>query len=113
MPVTTSATSHRPGRWDAPLRTYTFRRIKTELFHDYRLVEVSTGQHAFVASPEKALLDLAGALAGDLSEDHPGAASGARGRSRVVQTLTALKAPGRNRLVPAWHRLRRPAPPEE
>ncbi|MEA3376532.1 MAG: hypothetical protein U9R72_10115 [Chloroflexota bacterium] len=58
VPVTTSATSARPGRWDTPLGTYTFRRIKTELFHDYRLVEVSTGQHAFVASPEKALLDL-------------------------------------------------------
>lgn len=59
VPVTTSVTTARPGRWETPLGTYEFRHIKAELFFGYRLVEVSPGQRAFVATPEKALLDLA------------------------------------------------------
>ena len=58
VPVTTSVTTLRPGRWDTPLGSYAFRHIKTELFQDYRLLEVSDEQEAFVAAPEKALLDL-------------------------------------------------------
>jgi predicted transcriptional regulator of viral defense system len=57
-PVVTSVTTGRPGRWDTPLGSYEFRHVKTELFRGYRLVEVNPGQQAFVASPEKALLDL-------------------------------------------------------
>ena len=56
--VTTSVTTLRPGRWDTPLGSYAFRHVKTELFQDYRLLEVADEQQAFVASPEKALLDL-------------------------------------------------------
>jgi hypothetical protein len=40
------------------LGSYAFRRLKTELFQDYRLLAVGDEQRAFVASPEKALLDL-------------------------------------------------------
>jgi predicted transcriptional regulator of viral defense system len=58
VPVTTSVTTARPGRWDTPLGSYTFRHLKTELFWDYRSLEVSADQQAFAASPEKALLDL-------------------------------------------------------
>lgn len=58
VPVTTSVTTARPGERDTPLGRYTFRHVRTELFHGYRLMEVSGGQNAFVASPEKALLDL-------------------------------------------------------
>lgn len=58
VPITTSVTTARPGRWDTPLGSYIFRHVKTELFHDYRRLEVSADQRAFVASPEKALLDL-------------------------------------------------------
>jgi hypothetical protein len=58
VPVTTSVTTLRPGRWDTPLGSYGFRHIKRELFKDYRLLEVGDKQQAFVASPEKALLDL-------------------------------------------------------
>lgn len=58
VPVTTSVTTLRPGRWDTPLGSYAFRHVKTELFQDYRLLEVADEQQAFVASPEKALLDL-------------------------------------------------------
>jgi predicted transcriptional regulator of viral defense system len=58
VPVTTSVTTGRPNRWDTPLGSYQFRHVKTERFRDYRLLEVSQEQQAFVASPEKALLDL-------------------------------------------------------
>ena len=59
VPVTTSVTTGRPGRWETRLGRYEFRRIKPELFFGYRSVEVAPGQRAFVATPEKGLLDLA------------------------------------------------------
>jgi predicted transcriptional regulator of viral defense system len=58
VPVVTSVTTGRPAHWGTPLGRYTFRHVKIELFHGYRLEKVSPGQNAFVASPEKALLDL-------------------------------------------------------
>lgn len=58
VPVTTSVTTRRPSRWDTPLGSYAFRHVKIELFRDYVSLEVADDQHAFVASPEKALLDL-------------------------------------------------------
>jgi predicted transcriptional regulator of viral defense system len=58
VPVTTSVTMARPARWDTPLGAYGFRHIKPGLLHGYRLIAVSSGQEAFVATPEKALLDL-------------------------------------------------------
>ncbi len=59
VPVVTSVTTARPGRWETPLGAYEFRHIKADLFFGYHLVEVNPGQRAFVATPEKALLDLA------------------------------------------------------
>jgi predicted transcriptional regulator of viral defense system len=58
VPVTTSITTDRPGQWQTPLGVYTFRHIKIERFVGYRLVDLGDNQQAFVASPEKALLDL-------------------------------------------------------
>ena len=58
VPVTTSITTGRPGQWQTPLGVYTFRHIKTEWFVGYRLVDLGGNQQAFVATPEKALLDL-------------------------------------------------------
>jgi len=58
VPVVTSVTTARPGRWETALGAYEFRHIKAELFFGYRVVEVNPGQRAFVATPEKALLDL-------------------------------------------------------
>jgi len=48
----------RPAHRETPLGIYEFRHVKTDLLYGYRLVEVSPGQRAFVARPEKALLDL-------------------------------------------------------
>lgn len=56
--ATTSVTPARPGRWDTPLGRFVFQHLKQEHFHGYRRVEVSARQSAFVATPEKALLDL-------------------------------------------------------
>jgi predicted transcriptional regulator of viral defense system len=58
VPVTTSVTPGRPARWDTPLGIYQFRHLKPDLQRGYQLTELSAGQRAFVASPEKALLDL-------------------------------------------------------
>ncbi len=54
----TSVSATRPGRWDTALGTYLFHHIKVEYLSGYELVDFSRGQQAFVATPEKALLDL-------------------------------------------------------
>jgi len=58
VPVTTSVTTGRPNQWETPLGVYAFRHVKTELFSGYRLLDLGGNQQAFVATPEKALLDL-------------------------------------------------------
>lgn len=58
VPVTTSVTTQRAAEWNTPIGQFTYRHIQRDLFFDYRPVEVAAGQTAFVASPEKALLDL-------------------------------------------------------
>ena len=58
VPVTTIFTTGRPGQWQTPLGVYTFRHIKTGWFVGYQLVDLGGNQQAFVATPEKALLDL-------------------------------------------------------
>jgi predicted transcriptional regulator of viral defense system len=57
-PVTTSVTTGRPGQWETPLGSFQFNHIKTDLFFGYRWINLSQQQYAFVALPEKALLDL-------------------------------------------------------
>ena len=58
VPVTTSVTVGRPGRWDTPLGTYDFRHLQSELFMGFRRTPLAGGQEVLLASPEKALLDL-------------------------------------------------------
>lgn len=58
VPVAISVTIARPGRWETPLGTFEFRHIKTDLLRGYRQVDLGGGQKAFIATPEKALLDL-------------------------------------------------------
>jgi predicted transcriptional regulator of viral defense system len=55
--ITTSVSTGRPERLETPLGTYEFRHVKTEFLFGYQMVELG-GQSAFVATPEKALLDL-------------------------------------------------------
>jgi predicted transcriptional regulator of viral defense system len=55
---TTSVTTARPGSWKTSLGIYEYRHIRNELLFGYRLIDLGGGQQAFVAKPEKALLDL-------------------------------------------------------
>ena len=70
VPVVTSITTARPGRWETPLGVYEFRHIKTDLLAGYRLTDLDGGQKAFVATAEKALLDLIYLQAGGDSPDY-------------------------------------------
>ncbi|MFH0953470.1 MAG: hypothetical protein V1873_03985 [Verrucomicrobiota bacterium] len=58
VPVVTSITTRRPCRFSTPAGEFTFRHVRTPLFFDYRRMKLGDGQSAFVATPEKALLDL-------------------------------------------------------
>jgi len=58
VPVVTSVTTGRPRRWDTPFGSYEYRHIKVGLLRSYRLIDLGRDQRAFVATPEKGLLDL-------------------------------------------------------
>jgi len=58
VPVTTSITTGRPEELDTPLGRFLFRHVKKSAFFGYTQTEISRGQPVFLASPEKALLDL-------------------------------------------------------
>jgi len=58
VPVTTSVTVGRPGRWETPLGTFDYRHIRRELLSGFRRTPVASHQEALLATPEKALLDL-------------------------------------------------------
>jgi len=57
-PLTISVSVHRHRRWDTPAGSFEFHVLKRELMFGYQLVALGQGQSAFVARPEKALLDL-------------------------------------------------------
>lgn len=57
-PVVTSVTTGRPGRWETPLGVFVYRHVKASWLHGYRQLDLGASQRAFVALPEKALLDL-------------------------------------------------------
>ena len=58
VPEVTSCGPGRPHIRDTPLGRYSFRYLKPELRSGYRLMDLGGDQKAFVASPEKAFLDL-------------------------------------------------------
>jgi predicted transcriptional regulator of viral defense system len=70
VPVVTSVTTVRPGAWDTPLGRYEYRHLQPALFHGYRLEPIEQGQAAFVATPEKALLDLVHLQPGGAAPDY-------------------------------------------
>jgi len=70
VPVVTSVTSGRPGEHRTALGDFLFRHLKQSAFRGYRRVEVQQGQWAFVATPEKCLLDLAHLTPGGETEPY-------------------------------------------
>ena len=54
----TSVTTGRPCIRHTPLGRFSFRHVKRGLLFGCRRVDLGDGQHAFVAEPEKALLDV-------------------------------------------------------
>lgn len=90
-PVVTSVTTGRPGGWRTPLGSYEYRHIKAELFFGYAQTEVSPGQRAFIASPEKALMDLV--------HLHPGGDDAAYLRELRLQNLERLNLDALMRLA--------------
>jgi predicted transcriptional regulator of viral defense system len=58
VPAVTSVTTAKPGEIVTPLEQFIYRHCKKSFFHGYSELELTQGQAAFVAVPEKALLDL-------------------------------------------------------
>jgi len=58
VPTVTSVTTGRPGERSTPLGPHLYHHIAEAYFWGYDTVEVARGQDAFVATREKALLDL-------------------------------------------------------
>ncbi|HEX9331798.1 MAG TPA: hypothetical protein VF896_07920 [Anaerolineales bacterium] len=55
-PRTLSVTTRRPSNWEGGFQ---FQHLAPHLFFGYQLVDLPEAQQAFVAAPEKAMLDLA------------------------------------------------------
>ena len=66
VPPYTSVTTKRPGRFISPLGNFDYRHIDVSLFWGYDSVTVNK-QTAFIASGEKAFLDLVYLKAGEVS----------------------------------------------
>ena len=64
VPAITSVTTARPQTIQTPLGRFEYRHIAVNLFWGYQKVELVDKQEAFVATPEKAILDLAYLTAG-------------------------------------------------
>jgi len=58
VPAVTSITTGRPQTIETPLGRFEFRHVSKKYFWGYQQVEFKFGQTAFIAHPEKALLDL-------------------------------------------------------
>ena len=70
VPVVTSVGQGRPETVHNPLGAFQFNHLTGALFFGYSRMEVAARQFAFVASPEKALLDLIHLTPGADSKDY-------------------------------------------
>jgi predicted transcriptional regulator of viral defense system len=58
VPVVTCITTGRPETLETPMGAFSYRHVSLRLFFGYRVADLGGGFSAFLASPEKALLDL-------------------------------------------------------
>jgi len=70
VPSVTSITTGRPEELLTPLGTFIFKHIKKALFSGYQSIDLGEGQSAFIATPEKALMDLLYLTPGSDSPDY-------------------------------------------
>jgi len=70
VPSVTSVSTGGPERVSTRLGNYIFRHIKKTWFYDYRNIDLGQGQSAFIADPEKALLDLVYLTSGSDNMDY-------------------------------------------
>ena len=57
-PSVISVTADRTGQWRNPLGFFVFRHIQLKYLDRYKLTDLGGGYKAFLATPEKALMDL-------------------------------------------------------
>ena len=70
VPEVTSVTAGRPHVRCTPLGRFSFRHLNPGLMFGYRQMDLGQGQRAFVAEPEKALLDVIHLQPGGDAEDY-------------------------------------------
>ena len=58
VPAVTAVTTQRPETMITEAGTFIYRHVQKSLFSGYTFMELSAGQSAFIAVPEKCLLDL-------------------------------------------------------
>jgi len=58
VPVTISFSTTRPTSWETLVGIFQYHHIKKDLFFGYQYLQLDERQSAYVATPEKALLDL-------------------------------------------------------
>ncbi|MFA6185918.1 MAG: type IV toxin-antitoxin system AbiEi family antitoxin domain-containing protein [Phycisphaerae bacterium] len=69
VPQISSVTTGRPQTIETPLGRFDFRNISKKFFYGFKRIELAAGQNAFIACPEKALLDLVHLSPGSDSEE--------------------------------------------
>lgn len=69
-PVTTSVTTGRPTSYQTPFGQFDYRHIQVSWLQGYRRLDLGNEQTAFVAGPEKALLDMVYLQPGGDSADY-------------------------------------------
>ena len=76
VPRTISVTTQRPAQWDGGFH---FHHLASHLFFGYQLLEVSQGQQAFIATPEKGQPR----VPADLKEVDPGSPANAALQAKI------------------------------
>jgi hypothetical protein len=98
-PRTLSITMLRPSQWEGGFH---FQHLAPHLFFGYQFVELSQGQQAFIAAPEKALLDLAHLTPNSVSPDY---LSQLRLQNLERFDLVRLNGFAENAAKPKWRRI--------
>ncbi len=98
-PRTLSMTMLRPSQWEGGFH---FQHLASQFFFGYQLVELAQGQQAFVAAPEKALLDLAHLTP---NADSPNYLSQLRLQNMELLDLARLNEFAERAAKPKWLRI--------